>query len=139
MRVIRAMEMKSRRGDEDCREDEEHFEGTVWLQAMLPPLEPNGLRVYLIFFMPGARTNWHVHPEFQILYVMAGKGRVRSSDGTGNEQTFEIAAGDVVHLGKEKHWHGAAPDSFMIHIAINTGTTCWMEKVQDEEYERGFG
>jgi quercetin dioxygenase-like cupin family protein len=133
MKVIRAMEMKSRRGDE------KHFEGTVWLEAMLPSLEPNGLRVYLVFFEPGARTNWHKHPEFQILYVVAGKGRIRSSDGTGNEQTFEIAAGELVQIGQEKHWHGAAPDSFLIHMAINTGKTCWMEKVQDREYERGFG
>ena len=145
MKVIRAMEMKkSRRGDEaprkdeDCREDEEHFEGNVWMQAMLPPIRPSGLRANLITFEPEARTNWHKHPEFQILYVIAGKGRIRSSDGTGNEETFEIAPGDVVQIGTEKHWQGAAPDSFMIHIAINTGTTCWLEKVQDEEYERGF-
>jgi quercetin dioxygenase-like cupin family protein len=145
MRVIRAMEMKESRhgdeaprGDEDCREDEKHFEGNVWLEAILPPIEPNGLRVYLVFFWPGARTNWHVHPEFQIMYVVAGKGRVESSDESGNKQAFEIAPGDIVRIKKERHWHGAAPDSFMIHIAINTGKTCWLEKVPDEGYQRGF-
>jgi hypothetical protein len=30
------------------------------------------------------------------------------------------------------------PDSFMIHIAINTGKTYWLEKVQDEENMRGI-
>jgi hypothetical protein len=30
------------------------------------------------------------------------------------------------------------PDSFMIHIAINTGKTCWLEEAQDEEYLRGI-
>lgn len=139
MKVIRAMEMTSQRGGEAFRGDEEHFEGNVWIQAMLPPIEPSLLRANLITFEPGARTNWHSHPEFQILYVVAGKGRIRSSDEAGNEETFKIAAGDMVHIGTEKHWHGAAPDSFLIHIAINTGETCWMEQVQDEEYGRGFG
>jgi quercetin dioxygenase-like cupin family protein len=145
MKVIRAMEMKkSRRGgeaprkDEDCREGEEHFEGNVWSQAMLPSIRPSQLRANLITFEPETRTNWHKHPDFQILYVVAGKGRIRCTDGAGNEGTFEIAAGDLVHIGTEKHWHGAAPDSFMIHIAINTGETCWMGKVQDEEYMRGI-
>ena len=74
-----------------------------------------------------------------VLYVLTGERRISSSDKTGHRQTSEIAAGDIVHIGTEKHRHGAAPDSFMIHMAINTGTTCWMERVQDEAYERGFG
>jgi quercetin dioxygenase-like cupin family protein len=119
MKVIRALEIKNApRGDEaphedeDCREGEEHFEGNVWMQAIFPPIEPSLLRANLITFRREARTNWHKHAEFQILYVVAGKGRIRSSDGSGNEETFEIAAGDIVHIGTEKHWHGAAPESF---------------------------
>lgn len=95
MKVIRAMEMKKSR-----RRDEKHFEGTVWLHEMLPRSDPNQLRANLIFFEPEARTNWHKHPEFQILYVVAGKGRIRCSDESGNEQSFEIAAGDIVHIGR---------------------------------------
>ena len=76
MKVIRATETeKSRRGDEaprkdaDCREDKDHFEGNVSLQSMFEPLEPNQLRAYLVHFEPEARTNWHKHPEFQILHT----------------------------------------------------------------------
>jgi len=133
MKVIQATKMTSRRGNE------EHFVGNVWLHEMLPPMEPNQLRANLIYFEPCARTNWHSHPEFQILYVVAGNGRIKSMDGSGNEQASEISAGDIVHNGEEKHWHGAAPDSYLIHIAINLGTTCWMGVVDDEEYMRGFG
>lgn len=129
MRVIRAMEMKSRRGDEarrgddDCREDEEHFEGNVWLQAMFPPLQPSKFRVNLVIFEPGARTNWHKHPEFQILYVVAGKGRVESSDESGNRQGFEIAAGDIVHLGRHalpipQYWECGAGIHYRHHACL---------------------
>jgi hypothetical protein len=37
-----------------------------------------------------------------------------------------------------KHWHGAAPDSWLTHIAISTnaqrGDAEWLEPVTDEEY-----
>jgi len=41
----------------------------------------------------------------------------------------------------EEHWHGAAPDRFMTHIAIqeadDSGSpVTWREHVSDEEYER---
>lgn len=91
--------------------------------------------VFRVFFEPGARTNWHTHPEGQILHIVSGKGRV----GDGNS-VFDVSAGDTVCFAPgEKHWHGAAPDSFMIHIAINPasssdGGTEWMEPVSDEEY-----
>ena len=51
-----------------------------------------------------------------------------------------IGTGDVVYFSPdEKHWHGAGPDTFMVHIAINPanttgGGTDWMEPVADEEY-----
>ena len=123
MEVIRAMEMNSLRGDEerhwdkDCREDKEHFVGKVLLQEMFPPMEPNRLRVYLVHFEPGARTNWHVHPEFQILYVIAGKGRVRSSDGSEkwSEQVL------IKKWVPEKCWNGEYPDPVSLECPINDG------------------
>jgi quercetin dioxygenase-like cupin family protein len=57
----------------------------------------------------------------------------------------EIGPGDVVYFAPaEKHWHGAAPDTFMVHIAINPATnsdggTDWMEPVTDEQYAGGTG
>ena len=52
----------------------------------------------------------------------------------------EIQAGDVVLFAPdEKHWHGAGPDTFMVHIAITPaisteGGTDWLEPVADEDY-----
>jgi quercetin dioxygenase-like cupin family protein len=49
-----------------------------------------------------------------------------------------IRAGDTVWCPPgERHWHGAAPDSVMIHTAISLGTTQWAEEVDDSEYARG--
>ena len=46
-----------------------------------------------------------------------------------------IRAGDVIRIaGGEEHWHGAAPDHFMTHIAITEGDTNWGEQLTDAEY-----
>jgi quercetin dioxygenase-like cupin family protein len=128
MRVIRAEEMQSRRGAAD------KFAGAVWPDVMLEAQQPGGLAVYRVSFEPGARTQWHAHPGEQVLFVLAGNGRVQK----WGEKGFEIGPGDIVHTAPgEKHWHGAGPKSFMIHIAITTGGSAdWMGKVTDEEYSR---
>ncbi|HLN14437.1 MAG TPA: cupin domain-containing protein [bacterium] len=110
------------------------FTGTVWGDEVLT--DPNGkVTVGSVFFEPGARTYWHRHTEGQVLYVTHGQGRVRSRDGSGGT----IAAGDVVHIAPgEEHWHGAGPDSFMLHHAITIGKSDWLTEVSDEEYNKAF-
>lgn len=54
-------------------------------------------------------------------------------------QFEEIRQGDTVRIpAGQKHWHGAAPNSAMTHIAIaqeHDGKVAeWMEKVSDEQY-----
>ncbi len=125
MRVVSAQEMETH------REPEAWFTGTVWMDAASVP--PPGAGVYRVFFEPAARTHWHSHPEGQILYIVTGKGRVQKWD----EPIIEVGPGDIVYIAPdEKHWHGAGPESFMVHIAINPaintdGTTEWMEEVAD--------
>ncbi|MEZ5676807.1 MAG: cupin domain-containing protein [Thalassovita sp.] len=90
-----------------------------------------------VTFEPGARTAWHTHPLGQTLVVMAGTGRVQRWGGP----IEEIRTGDVVWFAPgEKHWHGAAPDSAMTHMAIQEvldgKAVDWMEKVPDETYNR---
>src|ERR671933_1391936 len=127
MKVVSAENMETRRGPEDW------FTGTVWMDAA--PGSPPGARVFRVFFEPGARTNWHTHPEGQILYVVTGTGWAQTED----EEAVEIGAGDVVYFAPgEKHWHGAGPDTFMVHVAVNPavetdGGTDWMEPVTDQE------
>lgn len=86
-------------------------------------------------FAPGARSDWHNHPAGQILYVVSGAGLVQTQDGS----TIEVSAGDVVHApAGELHWHGARPDSPMLHLSLTTqGPAAWGSKVSDEEYQSG--
>jgi quercetin dioxygenase-like cupin family protein len=47
-----------------------------------------------------------------------------------------IRAGDIVHTpGGEWHWHGAAPDRFMTHLAVSEGDAEWGEAVSAAEYD----
>jgi quercetin dioxygenase-like cupin family protein len=106
----------------------EHFTGQVWFG----PLSRRHLDALGVLFAPGARTDWHRHPEGQVLYVVSGAGRV------GTEQTvIEVGPGDVVYAPPgELHWHGAAPTSYMMHLSLTTGgPTAWEpRKVTDDEY-----
>ena len=80
---------------------------------------------------PGARTHWHTHEVAQVLHVLAGEGRVQSRDGTGET----LQAGDTVHIpAGEEHWHGAAPHSFVLHLAVSVGATAWLDPVSDADY-----
>lgn len=128
------MKVVSSRDAETRRAPEEWFTGTVWMDATSVPQPGAGL--FRVLFEPGARTNWHTHPEGQVLYVVTGVGRIQKE----GEGTLEIQPGDIVYIAPdEKHWHGAAPDTFMVHIAISpaletNGATDWLEPVTDEDY-----
>ena len=128
MKVVSLQGMEGRRGPEDW------FTGDVWMDAA--SIEKPGAGLFRVLFEPGARTNWHTHPEGQFLFVVTGAGRA----GTEGGAVVEIEAGDVVFFAPgERHWHGAGPDTFMVHIAItptiNTdGGTDWLEPVTDEQY-----
>ena len=127
MKVISLEDMETRQGPEDW------FTGDVWMDAAV---ETPGAGIFRVLFEPGARTNWHTHPEGQFLYVVTGAGRAQKE----GEPVVGIGAGDIVYFAPdEKHWHGAGPYSYMVHIAISPalttdGTTVWMEPVTDEEY-----
>ncbi|MGF1471205.1 MAG: cupin domain-containing protein [Rubrobacteraceae bacterium] len=128
MEIFSASNVETRRGPEQW------FTGTTWMDVASVPRPGAGL--FRVLFEPGARTNWHTHPEGQILYVVSGTGRAQKE----GEDVLEIHTGDTVYIAPdEKHWHGAAPDTFMVHIAINPalasdGATDWLEPVTDEDY-----
>lgn len=110
----------------------EHFTGKVWFGPLSHPT-PEGLNALAVQFEPGARTDWHTHPDGQVLYVVSGAGVVQNEDGT----TVEISAGDVVCASPgERHWHGAKPGSPLMHLSLTTGgATLWeAQKVSDEQY-----
>ena len=87
-----------------------------------------------VTFEPGCRNHWHIHHGGgQILLCTAGRGYYQA----WGQEARELHPGDVVNiLPEEKHWHGAAPDSWFSHIAIsvpaeNVGCE-WLEPVTDE-------
>ncbi|HKB47778.1 MAG TPA: cupin domain-containing protein, partial [Ktedonobacterales bacterium] len=75
-------------------------------------------------------------PNGQTIYVTEGVGRAQHRDGP----IEVIRPGDRVFFESgEEHWHGAAPNRFMTHLAMlevddagNSAT--WGEHVSDEEY-----
>jgi quercetin dioxygenase-like cupin family protein len=111
----------------------ETFTGDVWVDPITRGLPPSALNVAAVRFSPGARSAWHSHDGGQTLYVTEGRGLVQSRD----HERVELHAGDVVYTPDgEEHWHGAAPEHFMVHLSITEGTAQWGAHVTDEEYLR---
>lgn len=111
------------------------FTGDVSLEMLFTAEEPGRMSAGTVTFQPGARTAWHSHPYGQALVVTDGHGLAQK----WGDSIQELVPGDVVWFpADEKHWHGAAPDSPMTHMAIQEakeGTSAdWMEKVDDDIY-----
>jgi quercetin dioxygenase-like cupin family protein len=105
------------------------FTGAVWADPVMPSTD--GVSINNVFFPPGGRTHWHAHERGQVLHVTAGKGWI-CKDG---EAPQPIRMGDVVWIGpNERHWHGAAEGSYMVHMATSMGTTMWEDAVTAEDY-----
>lgn len=94
-----------------------------------------------VTFEPGCRNNWHIHHAKkgggQILLVTAGRGYYQE----WGKEPRELHPGDVVNISPEvKHWHGAAPDCWFSHIAIEVPgeetSNQWCEPVSDKEYDK---
>jgi quercetin dioxygenase-like cupin family protein len=116
------------------------FTGTVWQNPIIEAPSPARIRGAWVRFEPGARTAWHTHPLGQTLHVVSGLGRVALWGGP----VREIRAGDTVWIApEEKHWHGAAPESEMVHIALQEHLdgkhVTWLEHVSDEQYNAKDG
>lgn len=114
----------------------ERFTGVVWVNMLVEPAEGLGHSAGVVTFEPGARTNWHKHAGGQVLLVTNGKGYYQEK----NSPVKIIYKGDVVKCSPGvEHWHGAAPDTEMSHVAISVnmekGAVVWGEKVSDEQYK----
>lgn len=109
-------------------------------QSYLAPLSAQPLSICNVSFEPACRNNWHIHQASQgggqVLICVAGRGFYQA-EGMPPQQ---LAPGDVVHIPVGvKHWHGAAADSWMSHLAIELpGKDCrteWLEPVDDAQYQ----
>jgi quercetin dioxygenase-like cupin family protein len=112
------------------------FTGSVYIDTVATPSEPSRLSASNVHFTPGARTVWHTHPNGQTIFVTEGLGLCQRRGG----QVEVIRPGDSVFFEPgEEHWHGAAPDRFMTHLALldvdaEGNNADWGEPVSDEEY-----
>lgn len=107
-------------------------------QAYLARLTQNGALncpISNVTFEPGCRNNWHSHTGGQILVAVGGRGYYQAQD----EAARELLPGDVVEIAPDVvHWHGAAPDSWFSHLAIETNPqtnrNTWLDPVDDAQY-----
>ena len=112
------------------------FTGAVYVDTVAAPSAPSRVQAASVHFTPGARTAWHTHPNGQTIFVTEGIGRCQRRGGP----VEAIGPGDRVFFEPgEHHWHGAAPDRFMTHIAMldvndNGDSVTWGEHVTDDEY-----
>jgi len=112
------------------------FTGSVFLDQVASPTPPSRTAAAMVHFTPGARTHWHTHPFGQTIFVIEGVGLCQRRGGP----VEVIRPGDRVFFEPgEDHWHGAAPNRLMSHVALQeadeTGTmVTWGDPVTDEEY-----
>lgn len=104
-----------------------HFSGKSYLEM----LTDRGVNIANVTFAPACRNDWHIHRRGgQILLVTGGRGYYQA----WGEPARELRPGDVVNIPPDvKHWHGAAPDSWFSHLAVEVpadgGATEWLEPV----------
>jgi quercetin dioxygenase-like cupin family protein len=123
------MEVTRTAGDAD-KGPADRFTGDVWMWSRIGATDHTEVRA--VMFTPSARSAWHRHPAGQVLHVTEGEGLVQSRDGTREA----VRAGDTITTAPgEWHWHGAAPGTFMVHLAVTDGTTEWGRHVTDGEYQ----
>lgn len=116
----------------------QYFTGRSYLNALTDPKATQF--VANVTFEPGCRNNWHIHHADedggQILLVTDGRGWYQE----WGEQARELHPGDCVTIpAGVKHWHGAAKDTWMSHVAFEACgsgmSNEWLEPVSDEEYD----
>ena len=110
-------------------------------QSYLAPVSTEQVKIFNVTFEPGCRNNWHIHEADkgggQILICVAGRGYYQE----WGKEPQKLHPGDVINImpGVE-HWHGAAPDSWFSHLAVEVpGENCrsrWCEPVSEEDYQK---
>ena len=113
---------------------EQYFTGKSWLAPLTGNKDLN-VPMFNVTFEPGCRNNWHSHTGGQILIAVGGVGYYQER----GKAARRLLPGDVVEIAPDvEHWHGAAPDSWFSHLAIEcnpqTNKNTWLERVDDEQY-----
>lgn len=110
-------------------------------QSYLYMVSKEQVKIANVTFEPGCRNNWHIHRANsgggQILIVTAGSGYYQE----WGKPPQKLSPGETVNIpANVKHWHGAAPDSWFAHLAIEVpaeeGSTEWCEPVDEAQYNQ---
>ena len=110
-------------------------------QSYLAPVSKEQVPIFNVTFEPGCRNNWHIHHADkgggQMLICVGGRGYYQE----WGKEAVELTPGSVINIPTEiKHWHGAAPDSWFSHLALEipgeNGSNEWLEAVDDEQYRK---
>ena len=110
-------------------------------KSYLTPISTSQVKMYNVTFEPKCRNNWHIHHAKsgggQMLIVVGGRGYYQE----WGKEPQELNVGDVVNIpANVKHWHGAAPDSWFSHLAVEVDgietSNEWLEPVEDSEYNK---
>lgn len=137
----------------DAANDKERYQNTIFFpigepnpygqffvgQSYLAPLSSEQVPMFNVTFEPGCRNNWHIHHASggggQMLICVGGRGYYQE----WGKEAVEMTPGTVINIPEGvKHWHGAAPDSWFSHIAVEVpgqdARAEWLEPVSDEDY-----
>ena len=110
-------------------------------QSYLAPVSTQQVAMYNVTFEPGCRNNWHIHHAKsgggQMLICVGGEGWYQEE----GKPAVKLLPGTVVNIpAGVKHWHGAAADSWMSHLAVEVAgeetSNEWCEPVMDAEYNK---
>ena len=108
-------------------------------QSYIAPVSKEQVGIFNVTFEPGCRNNWHIHNADkgggQILICVGGRGYYQE----WGKEAVEMKPGDCINIpAGVKHWHGAAPDSWFSHLAIEVpgenGSNEWLEPVDEKQY-----
>jgi quercetin dioxygenase-like cupin family protein len=108
--------------------------GVVWLR----PYETDSAAHWSsakVTFEAGAHSNWHTHPDKQVIIAVEGLGYLKIKD----KPVQLLKKGDVVDIPTGTlHWHGATPNTAFTQVVINPniekGVVNWLDRVTDDEY-----
>ena len=139
--------------DAPACDDKERFQKEVFLpigeknpygkyftgQSYLAQVSSEQVPAFNVTFEPGCRNFWHIHHAKsgggQMLICIGGRGWYQEE----GKEAVELTPGKVVNIpAGVKHWHGAAADFWMSHLAFEIpgegGSTEWCEPVSDKLY-----
>ena len=91
----------------------------------------DGMLTRRLRFEAGARTNWHTHTERQMIWAEEGRGLYQEMGEPVKQLVKDVP---ILTKANVPHWHGAAPDSYVVQLTIYGGDIKWGAPVTDAEF-----